>query len=167
MKPFFQAARRLKRSKKVKKCFLNRDLLIINGTSYTADKIHSLPSGVKDINLSEKSLNDGGKVFYGKSSFLSNFHPSPIHYDGNNFKKAVFFQDNLIALEILLAKTPNKAKALSYRINDFVAELWQSMAVQTLYKACAMNFQQNPDVTMKLKDTRGMLVDANPKDTLF
>ena len=155
MKPFFQAARR---HPKVKKCFLNRDLLNINGTSYTADKMHSLPYGLKDVNLSEKSLNDGGTAFYGKSSFLSNFHPSPIHDGGNNFptvehlyqyKKAVFFQDNHTALEILHAKTPNKAKALSYRINDFVAELWQPMAVQTLYKACALKFQQNPDLAKK------------------
>ena len=97
LKPYFQEARR---HSEVKKCFLNRDLLLINGTSYTADKMQSLPYGVKDINLSEKSLNDGRTSFYGKNSFLRIFHPSPIHDASNNFptvqhlyqyKKAIFF----------------------------------------------------------------------------
>ena len=121
-------------------------------------------------------MKDGGVAFYGKNSFLSNFHPSPINDSGRTFptaehlfqyKKAVFFQDVQTSVEILHARTPNKAKALSYKIKDFVRELWEPVAIQTLYKACALKFQQNPDLAEKLRLTKGRIVEANPKDTLF
>ena len=173
MKPFLQAARR---HPKVKKCSLNRDLLIINGTSYTADKMHSLPYGLKDVNISEKALNDGGTAIYGKSSFLSNFiqvqsmmvvTTSPQSNICTSTRRQ--YSSRIITLhwKFFMPRLPTRLKALTYRINDFVAELWQPMAVQTLYKACALKFQQNRDLAIKLKDTRGMLVEANPKDTLF
>ena len=60
------------------------------------------------------------------------------------YKKAMFFHDTQIATEILRAGTPNKAKALSYKITDFDQELWKGVAVQTLYTACAKYFKKIP-----------------------
>ena len=63
--------------------------------------------------------------------------------------------------------TPNQVKALSYRINDYDAELWQPVARHTMYKACLLKFQQNPILGLKLKNTSGIIVEANPNDKLF
>ena len=46
-------------------------------------------------------------------------------------------------------------------------ELWEPVAVQTMYKACALKFNQNPQLAEKLKQTNGNLVEANPKDKFF
>ena len=122
MQPYFRAA---KKHPDVKKCFLNRDVLSINGYPYTVHNLDALPYGLADFNPSQRPLKDGGIAFFGKNSFLSNFHPSPISDSGLLFpmvehlfqyKKAVFFQDIPTSKQILLARTPNKVKALSHNI---------------------------------------------------
>ena len=45
--------------------------------------------------------------------------------------------------------------------------LWKGVAKQTLYTACTKNFQQNPELAQKLKQTKGKIIEANPKDTFF
>ena len=36
-----------------------------------------------------------------------------------------------------------------------------------MYNACIKKFQQNPELSKKLKKTSGILVEANPKDNFF
>ena len=108
--------------------------------------------------------------------FLSNFHPCRIE-EGNltfptvehyfQYKKALYFQDERTASAIYKARSPAQAKALSYQIKDFDLELWKSVASQNMLKACTKKFQQNDELGQKLKETTGILVEANPKDTFF
>ena len=82
-------------------------------------------------------------------------------------KRAAYFKDTTTSTAILSAKTPNQAKALSYQIKDYDPQLWQPMARLTMQKACSMKFEQNPVLGHKLKQTTGIIVEANPRDTLF
>ena len=36
-----------------------------------------------------------------------------------------------------------------------------------MYKACAMKFNQNPKLAEQLKNTKGILIEANVKETFF
>ena len=177
LEPFFKAA---KRHRSVGKCSLQGDVLIIDGQKYTVDTLDSLPHGLNTANLgrcSEKRLQYcDGTAFFGRDSFLSNFHPCRIE-EGNltfptvehyfQYKKALYFQDDRTALAIYKACSPAQAKALSYQIKDFDLELWKSVASQNMLKACTKKFQQNDELGQKLKETTGILVEANPKDTFF
>ena len=172
--PIYKAARR---NPDVTRCQLIRDVLVIDGQKFTVDTIDSLPYGLKDVNPSEKRFkNDRGVAFFGKSSFMSNFHESPFTENGITYrtveqyyqhKKAGYFKDDTTATAILRSRTPNQAKALSYRIKDYDPELWQPAARRTMHKACLMKFQQNPILGLKLKQTAGIIVEANPKDQFF
>ena len=174
LQPYFQAARR---HSQVSKCFLNRDVLVINGKSYTVDSVQSLPYGLDNISLSLKTMKDeSGVAFFGRTSFLSNFYPSPIIENGKHFptvehlyqfKKASCFTDTEITTAILRAKTPIQAKTLGYKIKDFDEQLWRQTAVQTMHKACALKFQQNDILADKLHKIKGNIIEANPKDSLF
>ena len=144
------------------------------------DTLDSLPHGLNTANhgrCSEKRLQYcDGMVFFGRDSFLSNFHPCRIE-EGNltfltvehyfQYKKALYFQDERTASAIYKARSPAQAKALSYQIKDFDLELWKSVASQNMLKACTKKFQQNDELGQKLKETTGILVEANPKDTFF
>ena len=174
LQPYFRAARR---HSQVSKCYLNRDVLVINGTRYTVDSVQSLPYGLDNISLSQKTMKDeSGVAFFGRTSFLSNFYPSPIIENGKHFptvehlyqfKKASYFNDTETATAILTAKTPIQAKALGYKIKDFDEQLWRQTAVQTMHKACALKFQQNDILADKLRKIKGNIIEANPKDSFF
>ena len=175
--PFFKAA---KRHRSVGKCNLQGDVLVIDGHKYTVDTLDSLPYGLNIANrgrYSEKRLQlCDGIAFFGRDSFLSNFHPCKID-EGNltfptvehyfQYKKALYFKDEKTASAIYKARSPAQAKAFSYQIKDFDAELWKSVASQNMFKACTQKFQQNHELGQKLKETTGVLVEANPKDTYF
>ena len=175
--PIFQFARR---HPDVNRCHLNGDVLTINGQRYTVDTLDTLPASFSPshcVNPCDKRLEKlSGTAFFGSQSFLSNFHPSPFRDNGNTFptvehyyqfKKAMYFQDENTASAILRCGTPKQAKGLSYQIRDYDETLWKSVAKQTMYNACIKKFQQNPELSKKLKKTSGILVEANPKDNFF
>ena len=146
----------------------------------TLDSIESLPYGLQSLKVgqgSEKKLTTcDGTAFYGSNSFLSNFYPSEIAENNLIFptsehffqyKKALYFQDAATASAIYKAHTPKQAKTLSHQIKDFDRDLWETVASQYMLKACTMKFQQNEALGLKLKQTTGILVEANPKDSYF
>ena len=117
-----------------------------------------------------------GVAFYGKQSFLSNFYRCSFSDDGHvyqnvetyfQYKKAKYFGDEDCANKILAARNPLQVKALSHKIKDFDEEMWLPTAKQTMMKGCAMKFGQNPELAQKLKNLKGIIVEANPKDDFF
>ena len=171
---FFNAARK---HPDVKRCQLNRESLIINGQKYTVDMIETLSFNLSSTNKSQRNLkSSNATAFFGKESFLSNFHESVIaekqhtfstveHY--YQYRKAVYFKDHTTANAILSAKTPHQAKALSYKIKDFNDNLWNAVAEHTMLNPVTKKFEQNPILKEKLLATKGQLIEANPKDTYF
>ena len=172
--PFFKAARQ---HPDVTRCQLNKDVLVINGQKFSVDYIGSLPFGLSSVNPSERLSKNQKRIgFFGKSSFMSNFHDSSFEENGTvyktvehyyQYKTATYFKDDTTANRILLAKSPLQAKALSHQIKDYDAELWKPVACHTMQKAVLMKFQQNPRLADKLKQTTGIIVEANPKDQVF
>ena len=129
LQPFFHMARK---HPGVKKCQLNGDVLVINGTRYTVATLEALPFSLYNLSsvpTSEKKLQKcEGIAFFGKNSFLSNFHYSPFEDNGHSYptiehyyqyKKALYFQNETIASTILRSQSPAQAKALSYHIKDY------------------------------------------------
>ena len=84
LQPYFHAARK---HPDVKRCQLIRDSLWINGQKFTVDTITSIPSDFVSANMSQRNLKSSeGIAFYGKDSFLSNFHDSPFSDNQLTFK---------------------------------------------------------------------------------
>ena len=148
LQPYFHAARK---HPQVSRCYLDRDALVVNGSKYNVETIQSLPFGLSETNQPQKLLKDiPGVAFYGRESFLSNFHPSPIVDGGLTFqtvehlyqyKKASYFNDTQTAKAILTANTPRQAKGLGYKIKDYDDALWSPVAVQNMHGACVLKFQ--------------------------
>ena len=174
MMPYFKAARK---NPKVEKCFLSRDCLHIDGKQYFVENISAIPNFIQPKNLPEVPLKTcDGLAFFGKQSFLSNFYSCELN-DGAHrfdnvetyfqFKKAMYFKDEQCANLILAAKSPAQAKALSHQIKDFDESMWLPVAEKTMLNACAMKFKQNPDLASKLREIKGIIIQANPKDNFF
>ena len=129
-----------------------------------------MPTEIRQTSQYEKKLNEiDGIAFYGANSFFSNFHTCSFS-DGTQvfnsvekyfqYRKALFFKDETTAQQILRCSTPGKALALSHSISDYDDEIFQTVARQYMYKACAMKFNQNPKLAEKLKNTKGILIEA-------
>ena len=172
--PYFHAARR---SEKVKKCSLQRDCLVIDSQKYYANDIDKIPQDLAPHTPYERQMTTTeGTAFFGKRSFMSNFFPCQFkenHITFDNvekyyqYKKALYFQDTLSAEQILKAKTPRKAKSLGHQIKHFDEDMWRTVQRQTMFTGCALKFKQNPQLTMLLKTTKGLIVEANPHEKFF
>ena len=174
MMPYYLAAR--KRAD-ITKCFLNKDCLSIDGKHFYVEDIDQLPKSIQPKNPSQVVLDSSeGIAFYGKHSFLSNFYKCTFK-DGPytfynlesyyQYKKAKYFKDEQCASRILDAKTPAKAKAIAYQIKDFDEAMWMPVAIQTMLTGCSMKFSQNHELSQRLCDLQGMIVECNPKDVFF
>ena len=135
MLPYFLAARKLPH---LGKCNLFQDVLSLDGCKYTTEDIYQLLSEIRQTSQYEKKLNEiDGIAFYGANSFLSNLHPCSFS-DGTHvfnsvekyfqYRKALFFNDETTAKEILRSSTPGKALALSHSIIDYDDEIFQTVA---------------------------------------
>ena len=97
---------------------------------------------------------NGYVAFWG--GFLSNFYPCKIYNDlGYEFRsseqyfmwlKAVFFNDDKTANEILEASTPKKAKALGRKVRDFDESKWEKYRESAMFTAVYEKFNQNKNI---------------------
>ena len=108
------------------------DKLIINGTSYDVDNIHTLPPELAAFKAVEKS-NDTHLVFTGELSPYSNLHRSPFTINSHQFhsseqwiqyQKALAFGDSYTANPILQNESAIDCKWLSYKIKGVDNEKW-------------------------------------------
>lgn len=116
-------------------------------------------------------------LFWGDDDIFSNFHPATFVYKGKSFPssehafmwhKAVFFNDKVIANEILLADTSLKAKRLGREVANFDASLWDSVSEVVMYDVNYEKYTQNTMLLEGLLVTRGkLLVEASPFDKIW
>ena len=83
------------------------------------------------------------------------------------YKKAMYFKDTELAEEILKSKLPNKVKALGYKVKHYDETTWRMVQRQVMFTGCALKFKQNEQLKLKLKETKVVLVEANPKEKYF
>lgn len=111
---------------------LDRNRLIINGTSYTVQELHQLPTELAPYKASQKSI-DSIIGFQGELSPWPNFHYSSFEIDNTKFNtaehwiqytKAKLFGDKVIVTSIINSETARDAKKLSYKIQGYDAKTW-------------------------------------------
>lgn len=115
-------------------------------------------------------------IFWG--SFLSNWYPCKIKYNGLDFSsseqlfmwmKAKHFKDEEIADEILNCKTPKESKKLGRKVRGFNQSIWDNVKVKYMHDAVDCKFKQNPELKskfMKLGRFR-FFVEGSPYDKIW
>ena len=152
------------------------DKLILNGSSYTLDKLNQLPSQLQPQNVFTKTRDD--KIaFYSKHSPLSNHHSSPFTVEGIDFNtneqflmylKAVFFNDELQAKQILDTQDPAIQKCFGSKIKGYNSGAWNKKRVSVMERGLQAKFSQNAELkAFLLKTGNKTLIEANEHDTFW
>jgi ribA/ribD-fused uncharacterized protein len=83
-------------------------------------------------------------------------------------QKALTFNDEEIAKEVLEEINPREHKVLGRKIKGFDKSVWDKVCLSIVYKGNLHKFKQNPDLLQQLKDTENrMLVEASPLDNIW
>ena len=156
--PILRAA---KHHKDIKKAFLSKDRLVINGSSYTVDTVHHLPYDLRPENLCERE-NEDTFVFWAKESMLSNFFPCTFMIDSVTYncaeqyycaQKADLFKDHDAYNLIMEERDPAKQKAYAKKVKNFDDDIWKKSMTTVMENGLNAKFQQNPLLLKRLKDT--------------
>lgn len=87
------------------------------------------------------------KQFSGRHAFLSNFHPSPIEFEGIEFPtvehafQAAKSSDPEIRREIAALPTPGKAKRAGRKVKDFDRVSWEAKKVEVMRQLVRLKFE--------------------------
>ena len=166
-----------KKSGKYERCYLNGDVLKINGKDYTVDNLCDLPKDLHPSTFGVKE-NDQWIVFGGIHSpyhFLSNFYHSPIAYrdivfddveHAYQYAKATHFKDSDSSEKILCAKTPSLAKHIGSKVKNFKLKEWSVVRENIMEEILRTKFAPNTDIANLLAATSGKsLAEAGQSDT--
>ena len=84
------------------------------------------------------------------------------------YKKAVYFNDEVIAQSILETSDPRQQKALGRRVENFDPDAWASVASSHVFTANLAKFKQNEAFKTYLMSTKeAMIVEASPYDNIW
>lgn len=124
-----------------------------------------------------KNMETNKDIVFFWSGPLSQWHSSPINYDGLKFNtaeqfmmyhKALVMEDSESAAQIMLAKSPREQKALGRQIKNFDLAKWDLWKEHIVYTANYLKFTQNEELYEFLMDTGDkMLVEASPEDPIW
>ena len=151
------------------------DSLILNGSKYTIDNIHSLPEEVAAYKAAQKS-NDTHIAFHSEFTPYSNFHPCQFTVNHHIFhcseqfiqyQKALMFGDSATANEILKCETTFDAKRLGYKVNGFDMKGWSADGYSMCLDGIKEKFVQNPSLLGMLKATAPKLLIEASSDRLW
>ena len=170
----------LKAAKKdphVKRCSLVGDILWIDGSKYTVSNMDDIPQKFWQAKKGQRYFSKcDSTLFFGRGSFLSNHHSSQFKEEGIMYscseqyylqKKSLFFNDDSTASAIMKADDPGKMKAIARKIKGLDESKWQDSARSVMEKACFLKFTKNLKTKSLLTSTKGILVEANEKDSYF
>lgn len=83
-------------------------------------------------------------------------------------EKAALFDDQEIRAQVLLAPTPNAAKALGRKVHGFNDQLWLHHRYDIVVRANQAKFSQNPELNEYLMRTGSrVIVEASPVDDIW
>lgn len=83
-------------------------------------------------------------------------------------KKAEFFNDQKVALEIMAAKEPGKQKQLGRTVSGFDSQAWDKVCRRFMYEAVYLKFSQNDHLKAHLLKSIGKEnVEASPFDDIW
>jgi ribA/ribD-fused uncharacterized protein len=118
------------------------------------------------------------KFFWGTKDPESNFYQPVAFIDGKNtfnsseqyfmFKKAEYFRDTKVLLEIMDSKDPAKQKQLGRTVSGFDSQDWDKVCRRFMYEAVHLKFSQNEFLKKHLLESVGMEnVEASPYDDIW
>ena len=121
-------------------------------------------------------LTDKYVLFHG--SFLSNWYPCSIEYEGMSFHcseqlymwfKAKYFKDEEIADKILKCTHAREAKDLGRQVKGFDKEIWDEISFGYMLYSVYLKFKQNSNLRNELfKIGEGRkFVEGSPVDTIW
>ncbi len=82
-------------------------------------------------------------------------------------RKALLFGDIKSLDKIMASHSPREQKAIGRTIREFKPEVWNAHARDYVYTANLAKFSQNQDLKRVLLETRGLIVEASPLDTIW
>lgn len=149
--------------------YLSENKLSINKVTYSVKTLHQLPP---DLALSAGNPTIHGVIpFFGYDNPLSNFYPSKILIEGQEyatpehyyqFKKAEFCEEDVIAHKIL--KSDDSAYAVKLGKKLTVPKAWEEVMVETMHRAIHTKFTQHEHLKRCLISTKtSLLAEGNPK----
>lgn len=175
--PIARAARKTEEYKS--KVQLKANVLYIEGTKYTCDKLDSLPTALTPSTLSEKKSDEvlcfGGPL----SRFhpLSNFNKSFFYFKNITFssseqalqhQKCVYFKDFARARMILDTSEPGEQKSLGRHVVNFDQTQWSTVRDNILKDIILAKFSQNENLKTFLVETgTRQLAEASLRDTTY
>lgn len=112
-----------------------------------------------------------------KYGFLSNFYECRVVVIDHIFSsaeqafhyyKAILFNDEEIAEQILQSRTPKEAKALGRKVKNFDKKMWDENKVIICKMILRNKFNYNDDLKQKLLNTGDdILVECSPYDRIW
>ncbi|MCF2554012.1 NADAR family protein [Faecalicatena contorta] len=112
-----------------------------------------------------------------ENGFLSNWYLSDFLSDGMNFtsmeqfmmyKKAFYFQDNVIAEQILDTQDVARIKELGRFVSGYNDSIWNGIRQIIVYEGLLAKFSQNATLRKRLKDTQdAILAECAVKDRIW
>lgn len=114
---------------------------------------------------------------YEMNGYLSNWYLSDFEIDGIKYtsmeqymmyKKAILFNDDEIAQQILATSNVGKIKALGRSVKNYDDIIWNGLRQITVYKGLLEKFRQNDDLRKKLLDTKqNILAECAVQDKVW
>lgn len=112
-----------------------------------------------------------------ENGYLSNWYISEFKIDSIKFssmeqymmyKKAIVFNDNKIAKEILETKDVSKIKALGRQVSNYNDTHWNGVRQIIIYKGLLEKFSQNKDLKKRLLNTgNDILAECAVQDKIW
>ncbi len=138
-----------------------------------ADFIHQFACGTDIRKMVTSSMQSKGfEFFYGHKFVFSNFHLLPFLVEEKKFccveqyyqyKKALYFGDDTVAIKILNCNEPKQCKHLGGSVSNFNAEDWRNIQETIMFEALVAKFTQNKKAMNDLLATGSrILVEASP-----
>ena len=114
---------------------------------------------------------------YEENGYLSNWYEAEFIVDYVKFlsmeqymmyKKAMTFQDQMIAKEILQTKDVAKIKQLGRQVTNYNDHIWNGIRQIVVYEGLIAKFSQNEELKKQLKETKtAILAECAVKDRIW
>ena len=154
-----KAARKMKKYQK--KCRMEGSHVVLDGTHYYRENIHTLPPELAADKVTSETNNEV-MAFFGELHPLSNFHSCRFDFEGETFhsseqliqmKKAELFEDQTARDRILNSTDAQDSKEIAMDIANFNKDEWNKLAENLCYEGIRQKFMQNPHLHNYLLDT--------------